>query len=312
MSLYLQQLLTSSGLVQPVMMASSLPTNAPTAPADIAEISEEIPAIPPQSSIAPRLVTETPVYQSTTDSGTAHPKNDRLPPPARADAEPGVVEIISSHIEETITRPDPLTAVSVKPARVAPTASPANKTRNAPAAPAPTAATAPEKSSAGESAVTITATPLVTKQASPEGVPSADELVQHVFRWVAQNPADRTPPALNDYSSAAAEPAKSVAPKPTVHPSIVTAAHSPEPQTAAPDRAPERPRTRTHPPAPAVAVESTVEISIGTLQIQVEAPPATAAKPTRRPAVPRPAGAAATVLPRPAIDLNRLRRGFYL
>lgn len=314
MSHYFQQLLTSSGLVQPVLSVPSLPTNAPHSAADFTEVSEETTSVTPPgpSFVSPREVTSG--FATSPEVRTTRTTRDAPPAPTPVHPEPGVVEIISSQVEEHVIRPQPTVAVSAQPpAGTAPVSSAGESSKpTAQIAPAPTTATGPAQPSTRKPAAnTPAASP--APSSSSAGIPSHDELIQHVFRWVAQNPTDLTPPALGPSSSTTTEPARSTPLNPTIRPATVSSVQSSEHPFAPPARASERPSTGTKPPAPAVAAESSVEISIGTLQIQVEAPPAPAAKLSRRPATSRTTGAQSpAVMQRPAIDLNRLRRGFYI
>lgn len=313
MSHYFQQLLTSSGLVQPVLSVPSLQANAPHSATDFTEISEETSVTPPEPSfVSPREVTSG--FAATPAIRTTHTTRDSQPAPTPASSEPGVVEISSPRLVEHVIRPLPTVAVSAKPPVVtAPVSSAGESSKNnARIFPAPATATGPANPSTRKPASTAAAAaPAATP--SPAGIPSHDELIQHVFRWVAQNPTDLTPPALSNSSSATSEPAQSAPLNPTMRLATMSGVPGSEHQFAPPALASGRPSARMKPPAPVAAAESSVEISIGTLQIQVEAPPAPAAKPSRRPTTPRTSGAQSpAVMQRPAIDLNRLRRGFYI
>lgn len=302
---YFQQLIVSSGLI-PAVPAAHAAMPLPTAPdAGIEEIVEEtfaslpspMPAPEPArfpSSLEPLITSQaprpTPSFASTSPT-----------------TEPGTIEIVGEAIALSASLPVPRAPISVPPA------------------PAPLTQKAPAPHMGERDPV-----PLPPSSDVPPPTPlSRDEIVQHVFRWVGQNPAQQTPadlgqlsltrnpaPAADPSSTPPAPRATEEAPAPVA--SIMTRPTVPAQPLRAPAPAPfPTPARPTAPapvprPAPAASIqESSVEISIGTLQIQVEAPPAP--KIARRPTAPRaPAPRLPAARPAPAIDLNRLRRGFYL
>jgi hypothetical protein len=312
---YFQQLLTSSGLMQPVILASASPASFSASPADLTEIHEEMSATPPAATMRP---TPEPTREFVPASSTraSQVTLDSRTNPAPVLSAPGVVEIISS-AAITATTPTPATT-ALRP--LAPTPPPAHSPTSFPPGisvePIAVAHNAPATdlvSPAGKS--TTPSAALI-----PERLPTSDELIQHVLRWVGQNPTHITPPELKlrpatqSKDSAPTESTSSTA-APTIRLAPVLATQEiirPAPAPAAPANPPPA-RAQSAPPAPE-AVAPSVEISIGTLQIQVEAAPAPAAKPPRRPAPPRNSGAPkySPAISRPPVDLNRLRRGFYL
>lgn len=217
--------------------------------------------------------------------------------------EAGVVEIVSDVALAAASSP----AGSVRPPPVPPTA-PLSALTTSEATPTDVSGSARPK------IVSIAVEPPPAAPSSAPLSPTSGELIQHVLRWVGQNPQTVLPPALVERSTPIA-PAQAIAPAPAqpeparsiiAAPSMRGAAPStpsPVPARSAPPRAPS-------PAVAAAAHEASVEISIGTLQIHVDAPPAP--KPVRRPAAPRPPVRGQPAAVAPAIDLNRLRRGFYL
>ncbi len=312
MNHYFQQLLTCSGLARPAPLSAArgLPP-APVSGAEFSEITTE--ALP------------TPMQAQATLAPSATPST---PPPGRAPSasaveQPGIVEIGSTAPEHAVASQGP----SVP--RQAQTDSPTlarQKERGA------------DQNSGSNRMDPGTVQTPKEEPSAPVAMPTREQLIEHVFRWVGQNPVQVTPPALGrsasgsfvppaDAPSAASAPisAQPSTPAATARPTAATTTAKTTVAPRATPTAPVPPSPATAPialtpPAPRngerpAALESTIEILIGTLQIQVEAPPGPAAsKPVRRPTAPRtlrPA-ASAPASQRPAIDLNRLRRGFYL
>lgn len=307
MSHYFQQLFVSSGLARPAVPSATFGpgsfSNTPT----LEEISEE--RIAPPAVSSSHLNPPQPSLRSIPPSAPAARKtletNYSVTPKAEA-TDPGVIEIVQTRVDETqLTAPKASDVVS---AALSEPASPTSASLPTPERSAPTT-----KNSAPPS------TPAQPEKSSPApGRPSRDELIQHVFRWVGENPQSIVPPALSN-TPGTTEPLKSSKPAAV---STRTAQSAPDSapvqliQTDAPTPppSPAPARTRPQPPSPASEThETSVEISIGTLQIQVEAPPASSTKTAHRPAAPRtPARRPVAAAQPPAIDINRLRRGFYL
>jgi hypothetical protein len=299
---YFQQLLACSGLVRTVpalASASTVPLGSAPSTA-FSEITEETVA-PPAGPIS--------------DPTTA-PADDSISlPPSSLDSQPSRPAAIleSGVIEISTGAPSSFPSSSLKTANPAIASSPAGSPGGLPAVePLSPPAQRSQPSDAGSKNV-------------PSLLPSSDELIQHVFRWVGQNPADLTPPALVGRMPAVipTTPTESSPPLAAVPPAATASTQVTRPTAessfspGAPRQQPggnrELPPPRPSPAPPATISESSIEISIGMLQIQVEAPPGPA-KALRRPAPPRAprAPALAPAAQRPAIDLNRLRRGFYL
>lgn len=313
MSHYFQQLLTSSGALAP----RSAPTSRAIAPmaAPVADFSEEVEKI--ISSAEPSSV-----GFDATPAPPSPPRSSPGEPPA-ASASSDIREAGVLEITPLVSHPAPVASRVTHPAPVPVSVESSVTTSSVTFGSA-------EKSTASVIAANPPG-PLPTSASDstppPPGLPTHDELMQHVMRWVAQNPLDLKPAAL-----AAVTPPLPTQPAALVQPlaagtagnqlsatsratesranSSAALSRSPAPAVSLPGSA----ATRRPSPASMGINESTVEISIGTLQIQVEAPPtATPSRPARRPA---PHGtrapAAAPASSRPALDLNRLRRGFYL
>lgn len=282
------------------------------------------PSAPPSDASAPgwEEISETPialtaasVAHATTTQQAGAPASHRneisgtslrdapRAPIAVSVQEAGVVEIASDVALAAATP----SAASVRPSSLPPTPPP-------PAAITNEAARPDIPGSARPKTATIEVEPSPSAPTNVPISPTSEELIQHVLRWVGQNPQTVLPPALVEGSTPIA-PAQAVAPapaQPELARSIIAAppmrgaapsTPSPVPARSAPPRAPS-------PAVAATAHEASVEISIGTLQIHVDAPPAP--KPVRRPAAPRPPVRGQPAAVAPAIDLNRLRRGFYL
>lgn len=311
MSRYFQQLLASSGLIIPPVVAPTAfaprPQAGEAAPHEIWEertAPELAAAVRPLSSdVRDRVEAARPRPTLTDTEKRAIPN----PPSATAQRETGVVEIVSPDVPLVDTAPVSIPArgtSSPPPARLVPVAAVGEGAHGGVATPPRAEPTPPPAASAP-----------FTSPTAPAGVTSA-ELIQHVLHWVGQNPGTVVPPALGD-RPALVEPARTLAPAATL-PEVSARTASPSaipvalPSAEPASWSPASP-VPVRPPAPApvaMAQESIVEISIGTLQIHVDSPPA--AKPVRRPTAPRPPARGRPAAAAPAIDLNRLRRGFYL
>lgn len=286
MSRYFQQLLASSGSVRPATAALpvfDIPSTG-MARADLTEVIEQraVPFAAASSSTSTTMLRDAALKISPVISPRAPTSAVQIFEQAERETEKIVPE-------KAALAPSASVASAQLPPQVAPSVSdiPANVAKK----------TVPE--------------PEEPEQSSRRG-PSHDELIQQVFRWVGENPAHLVPQALARAQAApvatrrALESSDPAAPQPTAP------ASSPVGVPIAPPHPLERDRTTVPTAATAVVQESSVEISIGTLEIQVEAPPSSGPvrrHPVRRapaPGLPAPGAA------RPAIDLNRLRRGFYL
>lgn len=308
MSAYFQRLLRQSGVQlsasAPVVSTLPLPTLSPlatTAPlaGDVVEVHEE--RLPAPSS---------PSHPSTSSSATlpfssSAPQGNIAPPsPARVRPTSSASEVRAEQI--VIQKTDTVETESI------------SLTRPAPASKPLTVSTPPSASSTragGEVAPTPAASPI-----SPE-LPA--EIMQAVMKWIAAGSTPGAPASANaresaertEKASAPAPASPAVAPTPREAPKIPErviqiveehfddAAPSPRPASAAPAVASSGP-----PPAAFVSPpESPVHVSIGSIQVRVEAP----APPPAR--VVRPASPARPAAPAPRNNgLSQLRRHYII